>query len=73
MTKLDLTYTTNGIFTTFYPESKEGEIAYKTILEHTNNTAKILTIHLKSTLQQLRKVGYKVSKAKPVTEKELED
>ena len=58
----DLTYLKQGIFTAFFPESKAGEIAFQQILSTTEGTGKIYTMHLKSTLAQLKKAGYKVVK-----------
>ena len=60
---MDLTYNTTGIFTTFFPESKQGEIIYSEIIQQ-NGSHKILTIHLKNVLYQIKKAGYNVKKAK---------
>jgi fatty acid-binding protein DegV len=59
----DLTYLEQGLFTTFLPESKQGDEAWREIHKQCPN-GKVLTIHLKSTLSQLRKAGYIVKKAK---------
>lgn len=67
----DLTYTQQGLFTRFIATSKSGEDAWKVIAEKMNGDAVIFSMHLKSVLRQLRKAGYKVSKAKPVTKKEM--
>tara|TARA_R100000781_G_scaffold113591_1_gene82401 strand:+ start:9037 stop:9273 length:237 start_codon:yes stop_codon:yes gene_type:complete len=64
---IDLTYLTTGFFTTFFPESKEGEAAYKEMIEQ-NESPKILTRDLKNVLHQLRKAGYSVKKAKKPTQ-----
>lgn len=70
----DLTYLTTGLFTVFFPETKDGEYAFKTMCEELgNNSAKILTRDLKSTLKQLRKAGYTVGKAKPVKHLSIDD
>lgn len=62
---IDLTYKTTGFFTVFFPETKEGETAYNEMCNTLgNNSAKILTRDLKTTLYQLKKAGYKVAKAK---------
>ena len=59
----DLIYTQNGFFTRFIPNTKEGEEAYNEIYRVTGDGA-VRNDHLKATLKQLRKAGYKVSKAK---------
>tara|TARA_R110002020_G_scaffold334555_2_gene549799 strand:- start:9940 stop:10197 length:258 start_codon:yes stop_codon:yes gene_type:complete len=69
--KTDLTYSTSGIFTTFYPESKHGEIIYNEIIEQ-NGSSKIYTIHLKNVLYQIKKAGYSVKKAKKLSKKEAD-
>jgi hypothetical protein len=61
----DLIYLKQGLFTTFLPETEQGMSAWHQIAEKTNGTGKIFTIHLKNTLEQLRKSGYTVKKAKP--------
>ena len=65
----DLTYNTTGIFTTFYPESKQGEVIYNQMIEQ-NGSPKIYTIHLKNVLCQIKKAGYSVKKAKKISKKE---
>jgi hypothetical protein len=59
----DLTYLKQGLFTTFLPESKQGEEAWREI-DKEHGTGKVFTIHLKQHLNQLRKAGYVVKKAK---------
>lgn len=63
----DLTYLTTGFFTTFYPESKQGETVYKEMIEQ-SRSPKILTRDLKTVLYQIRKAGYTVKKAKKPTQ-----
>lgn len=54
--KPDLTYRTTGLFTRFMPETKAGELPWT----HMGANGVVLTIHLDSTLRQLREVGYTV-------------
>jgi len=61
----DLTYTTDDMFTRFYPETKAGEEAWRVIAEQTEGSGAVLTIHAKATIAQLRKAGYSVRKARP--------
>ena len=60
----DLTYLESGLFTTFLPESKQGEEVLNDMMKQNAGSNKVLTIHLKSTISQLRKAGYEVKKAK---------
>ncbi len=60
----DLEYIEQGLFTSFLPVSKAGEVAFNQMAAYTEGTGKVLSIHKQSTIQQLRQAGYKVSKAK---------
>jgi len=63
----DLTYTKNGMFTTFYPETPQGKEAWTDMHNQGAPNGRILSIHAKDVLAQLRKAGYGVKRAKPVT------
>lgn len=65
----DLTYIDGGMFTTFVAETKAGEVAWNEAAKKLGGNFKIFTVHLKSTLQQLKQAGYKVSKAKKPSKK----
>ena len=73
---MDITYINQGLFTAFIPKTKSGEDAFREICRvQGDHTGKVLTIHAKQTIQQLRKAGYKVGKApkqKPMTVDELD-
>lgn len=60
----DIEYIDHGMFTSFLPTSKAGEVAFNQMAEYTDGTGKVLSIHKQSTIQQLRQAGYKVGKAK---------
>lgn len=61
----DMHYQKLGMFTSFYPCTPDGVNAFNEICKaQGDTTGKVLTVHLKATLQQLRKAGYKV-KAEP--------
>ena len=60
----DLTYKDLGLFTGFYPETKEGEQAWKELASVTDGTGKVLSVQAKEFIASLRKAGYTVSKAK---------
>ena len=72
----DLEYIDQGMFTSFIPVSKAGEVAFNQMAEYTDGTGKVLSIHKQSTILQLRQAGYKVGKAKQqgnVTAEQAED
>lgn len=59
----DITYSNQGIFTAFLPETKAGEDAFRAICKaQGDHTGKVLSIHAKATIAQLRKAGYSVKK-----------
>ena len=60
----DLEYIDHGMFTSFIPVTRAGEVAFNQMAEYTEGTGKVLTIHKQSTILQLRQAGYKVGKAK---------
>lgn len=60
----DIEYIDHGMFTSFLPTSKAGEVAFNQMATYTEGTGKVLTIHKQSTILQLRQAGYKVGKAK---------
>ncbi len=60
----DLEYIDHGLFTSFIPVSKAGEVAFNQMASYTEGTGKVLSIHKQGTIQQLRQAGYKVGKAK---------
>ena len=73
-TKPDLTWSDQGLFTLFLPETKEGERAWEAIAAQTEGTGKVLSMHRASTIAQLRAAGFHVRKApphKPLTADEL--
>ena len=50
----DLEYIDHGMFTSFIPVSKAGDVAFNQMAAHTEGTGKVLSIHKQSTIQQLR-------------------
>lgn len=67
----DLTYLTSGLFTTFFPETKIGEDAWRVIAAE-DGTGKVLTIHLVSTISQIKRAGLTVAKARRVSADEMD-
>lgn len=72
----DIEYIDNGMFTSFIPVSKAGEVAFNQMAVYTEGTGKVLTMHKQGTILQLRQAGYKVGKARQqgkVTAEQAED
>ena len=59
----DLTYIESGLFTQFIAETKDGEGVWNQIALAMGGNAKVLTMHKKQVLAQIRKAGYSVKKA----------
>lgn len=70
---MDLTYTQCRMFTRFIAQSTAGEDAWREMASKMNGVASVLNFQAKAVISQLRAAGYKVSKAKPVTKKEMND
>lgn len=63
----DLTYADHGLFTAFYPQTADGRAAWDNLALGTEGTGKVLSIHAATIIAQLRRVGYRVAKSKPIT------
>ena len=75
--KIDLTWTSDSLFTTFLVNSEAGREAYKQIID-VCGAPKVLNQHRDSTIYQLKQAGYgvrkstaKVSKVKDFTDSDL--
>jgi hypothetical protein len=66
----DLIYTQTGFYTRFFAENKDGELAIEEMIRITGDTV-VRNDHFKTVLQQLRRAGYKVTKSKKATKKEV--
>ena len=65
--KNDLTYLPQGLYTTFFPETPAGEAAWLTIATTPGcEGGRVLTIHLVSTIRQIKRAGLTVAKARRV-------
>lgn len=62
----DLTYRTDGLFTSFYPETEAGHAAWLQIFNQTDHTGKVMAWQTEDTIRQLRKAGYSVRRAPPI-------
>ena len=60
----DLTYTQDGMFTRFYPETDAGQIVWNEMASKMNGVAAVLNFESAKVISQIRSAGYKVSKAK---------
>lgn len=63
----DLTYTQDGMFTRFIPETAAGESVWNTMAEQMGGVAAVLNFEANKVIQQIRSAGYKVEKAKKFT------
>ncbi len=63
----DVSYKVHGLFTTFIPDTAQGEIAIREMMAQNENSNKVFSVHGSAVIAQLRKAGYVVRKAKPVT------
>jgi hypothetical protein len=63
----DFSYSEQGMFTLFLPNTPEAVDAWNQLAEVTDGTGKVFNHHAKSIIAQLKKAGYSVGKAKPVT------
>jgi len=75
--KIDLTWTADSLFTTFFVNSEAGREAYKQIID-VCGAPKVLNQHRDATIYQLKQAGYgvrkstaKVSKVKDFTDSDL--
>ncbi|TXH10081.1 MAG: hypothetical protein E6R04_06520 [Spirochaetes bacterium] len=59
----DLEYTTDGLFTRFYPQTRAGEVAWKEMAQF-DGTAAVLNFEARRVISDLRRAGYSVAKAK---------
>jgi len=60
----DLQYKTYGMFTSFYPVTEQGKIAWNELACKTEGTGKVLCVITIETVRQLRAAGYIVHKAR---------
>ncbi len=61
----DLSYSVGGLYTAFYSNTPDGHRAWCKLARQTEGTGKVLTIHAKATISQLREAGYTVAPEKP--------
>ncbi len=63
MAKPDLTFTNDGVFVTFYAETKAGEDAWRVMAEQMGGVARIMAPQFASVKAQLKAAGYVIRKA----------
>ena len=71
--KTDLSYKKDGFVTRFYPESKDGEVAWRQMAAQNGGSTTIYSAHLDQTLAQLRAAGYCVRKQKATKATDKDD
>lgn len=64
MSKADIEWLDQGLFTAFLPMSKEGEMAWNDLAKQTDGTGKVFSFQAKQVIASLRQAGYTVKKAK---------
>jgi len=67
----DLTYTQDGMFTRFVPNTTDGESVWRSMVEQ-HGAAAVLNHEAGRVMAQIRKAGYSVGKAKPVKAGEID-
>lgn len=60
----DLTYTADGMFTRFIPQTTAGENAWRELAAQNDGVANVFNFHAQAVIAGLRAAGYKVAKAK---------
>ena len=69
----DLTYLTQGLFTTFFPETPAGEDAWRTIATTPGcEGGSVLTIHLVNVIRQIKRAGLTAARARRVSLDEMD-
>lgn len=72
----DIVYINQGLFTAFIPQTVAGEAVFNAMAEDTHGTGKVLSVHAKAVIQQIKARGYTVGKApkiKALTADELDE
>lgn len=62
----DIIYINQGLFTAFIPQTTAGEVVFNSMAQDTQGTGKVLSIHAKAVIQQIKAQGYTVGKAPKV-------
>jgi type IV secretory pathway VirB9-like protein len=60
---MDLTYTTDKMFTRFIPQTTAGENAWRELAAQNDGVATVFNFHAQAVIAGLRNAGYKVAKA----------
>ena len=63
---MDISYTSDKMFTRFLPESKAGEDVWREMASKMGGVAAVFNFESKAIIAQMRAAGYKVGKAKPI-------
>lgn len=67
----DITYTQDGIWTRFFPETDAGRPVWDEMQE--DGVAAVLNNHAENVIKQIRSAGYRIAKAKKVTDADMEE
>ena len=69
----DIEYTQDGMFTRFMAVSDQGAVAWNQLASVTDGTGAVLNIQAEQFINDFRKAGYVVRKAKKATKSELDN
>ena len=61
--EIDISYSKDKMFTTCYPESRDGEEVWRTMAEKMDGAATVFNFEAKAIIKQIRDSGYIVKKA----------
>tara|TARA_R110000868_G_C10972986_1_gene771176 strand:- start:53923 stop:54345 length:423 start_codon:yes stop_codon:yes gene_type:complete len=61
--EIDISYSKDKMFTTFYSESKDGEEIWRNMAEKMNGVAKVFNFEASAVIKQIRNAGYIVKKS----------
>lgn len=62
----DLVWINQGLFTAFIPQTAAGEQVFNAMAKDTDGTGKVLSVHAKVVIEQIKAAGYTVGKAPKV-------
>lgn len=71
--KADILWNDEGLFTCFFANTEAGETPYRQMIEQ-EGSPKVLSMHRKAVIAQLKSKGYTVAKArkpKPLNDEDL--
>lgn len=73
--KADLSYRVGDLFTSFYPDTPQGVVAWRELADFTDGTGKVLSIELPQLIHSLKSAGYTVAEMpeQKLTKEEIDE